>query len=122
MGCSLNKIKYIEFHHRLATNVNFHHYQTRSSKQLRTEYVRLQKFMNSFLNRGIKIWNDLPDSIKNVKSLPTFKRKTKKYINNYYYSHPNRNKMAQLYKSQNYIELLNLDRFKNLILKDISAV
>ena len=153
--CSLNKIKYIEFHHRLATNGSFHHYQTRSSKQLRTEYVRLQKFMNSFLNHGIKIWNDLPESIKNVKSLPTFKRKTKeyilnkcklcqmkeigddyhylfictffknprrKYINKYYYSQPNRNKMAQLYKSHNYIELLNLDRFKNLISKDINAV
>ena len=80
--CSLNKIKYIEFHHRLATNGSFHHYQTRSSKQLRTEYVRLQKFMNSFLNHGIKIWNDLPESIKNVKSLPTFKRKTKEYILN----------------------------------------
>ena len=51
-----------------------------------------------------------------------FKNPRRKYINKYYYSQPNRNKMAQLYKSHNYIELLNLDRFKNLISKDINAV
>ena len=36
--------------------------------------------MNSFLNYGIEIWNYLPDCIKNVKLLTTFKRNTKNYI------------------------------------------
>ena len=78
--CSLNKIKYSEFNEKLATNGSFHNYQTRSSKSLRKPYVRLQKFMNSFLNNGIEIWNFLPDYIKNVKLLTTFKRNTKNYI------------------------------------------
>ena len=78
--CSSNKIKYTEFSEKIATNGSFHNYQTRSSKLLRKPYVRLQKFMNSFLNHGIEIWNVLPESIKNVKSLATFKRKAKEYI------------------------------------------
>ena len=77
---SSNKIKYTEFSGKLATNGSFHNYQTRLSKLLRKPYVRLQKFMNSFLNHGIEIWNVLPESIKNVKSLATFKRKAKEYI------------------------------------------
>ena len=78
--CSLNKIKYPEFNERLVTNGSFHNYQTRSSKSLRKPHVRLQRFMNSFLNHGIETWNSLPDCIKNVKLLTTFKRNTKNYI------------------------------------------
>ena len=78
--CSLNKIKYSEFNERLATNGSFHNYQTRLSKSLRKPYVRLQKFMNSFINHGIEIWNFLPDYIKSVKLLTTFKRNAKNYI------------------------------------------
>ena len=36
--------------------------------------------MNSFLSHGIEIWNFLPDNIKNVKLLTTFKRNAKNYI------------------------------------------
>ena len=148
--CSLNKTKYSEFNDRLATNGSFHNYPTRSSKSLRKPCVRLQKFMNSFLNHGIEMWNNLPDCIKNVKLLATFKRNTKnyilkkcklckqkeigdefhylftckffstfrnKYIDKYYYTHPNKDKMAQLLNSQIYTEMLYLVKFKEIILK-----
>ena len=148
--CSLNKTKYSEFNDRLATNGSFHNYPTRSSKSLRKPRVRLQKFMNSFLNHGIEMWNNLPDCIKNVKLLATFKRNTKnyilkkcklckqkeigdefhylftctffttfrnKYIDKYYYTDPNKEKMAQLLNSQIYTEMLYLVKFKEIILK-----
>ena len=148
--CSLNKTKYSEFNDRLATNGSFHNYPTRSSKSLRKPRVRLQKFMNSFLNHGIEMWNNLPDCIKNVKLLATFKRNTKnyilkkcklckqkeigdefhylftctffttfrnKYIDKYYYTDPNKEKMAQLLNSQIYTEMLFLVKFKEIILK-----
>ena len=78
--CSLNNIKHTEFSKRLATNGSFHNYQTRSRRHLRTPYVRLQKFMNSFINNGIKIWNSLPGHIKNITTLPSFKNRAKQYI------------------------------------------
>ena len=78
--CSLNKLKFTEFSNRLVTNNSFHNYQTRSGNKLQKPYVRLQKFMNSFLNNGIEIWNSLPDDIKNVKTPQSFKKKTKEYI------------------------------------------
>ena len=78
--CSFNNIKYAEFSSRLVTNDCFHKYKTRSANQFRKEYTRLQKFMNSFLNKGIEIWNSLPEYIKNIKTLQTFEKYTKDYI------------------------------------------
>ena len=78
--CSLNNIKYSEFSNRLATNGSFHNYPTRSGRNLRKPYVRLQKFMNSFINNGIEIWNSLPAHIKNRTTLPSFKNRAKEFI------------------------------------------
>ena len=152
--CSFNNIKYAEFSNRLVTNNSLHNYQTRSAKQFRKEYTRLQKFMNSFLNKGIEMWNSLPEYIKNVKALQTFKKKTKDYIigkckfcnlkeigneyhyllicpafnisrmehiKKYYYNQPNTNKLTQLLNIQDCSEILHLERFKEIIYKQVKS-
>ena len=73
--CSFNNIKYAEFSSRLVTNDCFHKYKTRSANQFRKEYTTLQKFMYSFLNKGIEIWNSLPEYIKISKHSRHLKRK-----------------------------------------------
>ena len=78
--CSLNRLKFTEFSNRLVTNNSCHNYQTRSGNNLKKPSERLHKFKNSFLNNGIEMWNSLPDDIKNVKTLQSFKKKTKEYI------------------------------------------
>ena len=78
--CSLNKLKFTEFTNRLVTNNSSHNYETRSGKNIKKPQERLLQFKNSFLNNGIEMWNLLPDYIKNVKTLQSFKKKTKEYI------------------------------------------
>ena len=110
--------------------------------------------MNSFLNKGIEIWNSLPECIKNIKTLQTFKKKTKdciigkckfcnlkeigneyhyllicpafnisrmEHIKKYYYNQPNTNKLTQLLNIQDCSEILHLERFKEIIYKQVKS-
>ncbi|CAL4149190.1 unnamed protein product, partial [Meganyctiphanes norvegica] len=68
-----NSNTYVYFKAKLLTNSSFHNYETRNKNSLRKPHVRLQKFMNSFLNNGIVMWNKLHDSIKESPTTLSFK-------------------------------------------------
>ena len=75
-----NNSKYSFFRSKLLTNSDFHSYETRNKNLLRKPFVRLNRFSNSFLTKGMDIWNNLPDKIKAVKSFNSFKISAKNYM------------------------------------------
>ena len=75
-----NNSNYTGFRENLVKNSSFHNYLTRSKDQLRPQPTRLHQFNNSFLCRGIKIWNSLPDNIKSYRTLIIFKAKINNHI------------------------------------------
>ena len=77
--CYNNK-SYSYFRSKLQKNSDFHTYETRSRGLLRKPFVRLKKFSNSFLTKGMDIWNILPNEIKTAKSLDSFKIAAKSYM------------------------------------------
>ena len=77
--CYNNNV-YIHFRNKLFKNSVYHNYETRNRNLLRTPFVRLQKFSNSFLTNGIKIWNKLPEKIKILKTMDSFKIMAKSYM------------------------------------------
>ena len=63
----------VKFIFQLLTNSDFHSHETRNKNLLRKPFVRLSRFKNSFLTKGMDIWNNLPDKIKTVKYFNSFK-------------------------------------------------
>ena len=53
-----------------------------SAKNLHMEYPRTNDGKFSLKAKGSKIWNDLPDDVKNSLSCSTFKRKVKMILFN----------------------------------------
>ena len=68
------------FSSRLILNSDVHDYNTQISSNLRTPFERLDSGKKSFLVKGIKIWNKLPDYIKSANSIIYFKSKLKKWV------------------------------------------
>ena len=64
---------------RIASLQTHHQYQTRNIA-LRNVYCRISVCQQSLLYNIIKAWNVLPDNVKNVKSITTFKKTCKKLI------------------------------------------
>ena len=59
-----------------------HNYCTRGSNR-RNLYVpqpNLEYFKRSFIYVGPNVWNDIPDSIRNVNSIQSFKQRMKEYL------------------------------------------
>ena len=61
----------------------FHEYPTRFSEGLglNTPRVGRSKFYHSFVYRGTKLWNQLPDSIHSCSSFDIFKHNLRKHLN-----------------------------------------
>ena len=57
-----------------------HDYNTRNSALLRPPFERLKRFMNSFFNNGIRVWNSLSDFVKYSKKMKEFKIKMKNWL------------------------------------------
>ena len=75
-----NNSNYLYFKNKLKRNNDVHNYNTRDSNLLRIPFTRLHKFTNSFLSKGIHMWNLIPERIKSSRSLDTFKIKVKRHI------------------------------------------
>ena len=75
-----NSIAYVNFRDRLVQNSQIHHYNTRTKTKVRTPFARLQICQNSFLIKGINIWNELPDAVKQAKTMLYLKSKVKKLL------------------------------------------
>ena len=63
-----------EFKSKLITQREIHNYNTRGNSQLRLPFTKLKKYQQSFFYVGIKMWNEIPSSIKLANSLVFFKR------------------------------------------------
>ena len=61
-------------------NDSFHSYQTRNAMNYHIPKARTSVFQKSIFFNGPKIWNDLPEMIKNSPSLNLFKRRYKQYL------------------------------------------
>ena len=68
------------FKNKLIKNSTFHNYDTRNKNSLRKPFIRLHKFTNTFLTKGIDIWNLLPEKIKIVNTLDSFKINAKRFM------------------------------------------
>ena len=57
-----------------------HDHRTRTNTKLRLPFPRLELHKQFVTYQGIKIWNELPDEFKNVKSCHTFKKRIMNYF------------------------------------------
>ena len=55
-------------------------YETRKSDDLRVPRTRLEITKKSFSYTGAKVWNKIPNNIKNVESVAAFKIQAKNYF------------------------------------------
>ena len=65
-------------------SVAFHNYPTRSRNEIRPPQHNLTIFQHSMSYMGPKIWNSVPDHIKNLPSLHSFKKHYKLYMTSLY--------------------------------------
>ena len=77
-----NSAVYSNFRNAMVTSSQIHHYSTRRNNEIRPLFNRLQLGINSFLNKGIILWNDLPNEIKYSNSRSYFKSKVKNRLLN----------------------------------------
>ena len=62
-----------------------HNYRTREANR-RISYVpqpNLEYFKRRFIYVGPNIWNNIPNSIRNVNSIQSFEKRMKEYLNNH---------------------------------------
>ena len=65
---------------KLVKNSAIHSSNTRNKDLICKPRVRLHKFINSFLYKGIDMWNELPDRIKLINSFDSFKIAAKAFV------------------------------------------
>ena len=80
----LNTEQYPIYKMKLLHSQANHNYNTRNSAFLRPPFERLKRFMISFFNNGIRVWNSLSDFVKKSKKLGEFKVKIKNWLLNNY--------------------------------------
>ena len=73
---------YANFKIMMITSSQIHQYNTRNRDDIRSLHHRLHLGANSFFNKGIKIWNNLPNEIKHANSILYFKSKMKNRLRN----------------------------------------
>jgi hypothetical protein len=64
----------------LELNANVHDYNTRRKMDIRTQSFRTNLYKNSAINMGTKIYNKLPDHMKEIDSYKVFKKKLKSFL------------------------------------------
>ena len=55
-------------------------YETRRANDLQVPRPRLEITKKSFSYRGAKVWNDIPNNIRNVESAALFKKQARNYF------------------------------------------
>lgn len=71
----------------ISTNSEFHYYNTRKCNLLRPEFPEKMIYKTSYIYIGIKLYNRLPESVKSVGSITSFKNTIKNYlIQNVFYT------------------------------------
>ena len=72
--------QYPDYKLKLLENQASHDHNTRNRTLLRPPFERLKKFMVSFFNNGIKVWNNISEFVKTSKSIRTFKIRMKNWL------------------------------------------
>ena len=67
------------------TNNNFHQYNTRTNKNFHFPSIHLMKYAKGPYVNGIKVFNHLPENIKNLECSPA---KFKNALKNFFHQHP----------------------------------
>ena len=68
----------------LYQNSIIHQFNTRSTVSFNVSFVNRSKSKNCIAHNGIKIWNNLPEDMRNSKSLYNFKKKVKAFLHGKY--------------------------------------
>ena len=66
-----------EFKSRLTNCIRTHNYDTRDKQSLKPPVFRLEMCKHAYFNKGITLWNDLDQDIKNSLSIDVFKKNVK---------------------------------------------
>lgn len=69
-----------DFPNMFQTNDNVHSINTRSSNKLHLTHHRLKLMDNDPINMGVKLYNKLPDNLKNINSRTLFKHQIKSFL------------------------------------------
>ncbi|MFZ2539889.1 MAG: reverse transcriptase family protein, partial [Oscillospiraceae bacterium] len=67
-------------HQLVRTGSSFHNYNTRTKDKLRKPFCRTKMRQNTLCYQGPKLWNQLPEFIKNAPSCNIFKSKMKSFL------------------------------------------
>ena len=66
-----------EFKSRLINCIRTHNYDTRDKGSLKPPVFRLEMCKHSYFYKGITLWNDLDQNIKNSLTIDVFKKSVK---------------------------------------------
>jgi hypothetical protein len=64
----------------LIQNTNIHNYNTRLNKDYHVNFCRTTLFKRSVVNMGIKLYSKLPNKIKKIEGLLSFKKELKSFL------------------------------------------
>ena len=75
-----NKLLPPPFLNLFSTSNQFHNYNTRNADTYRSHACRTNIKQFTMLSRGPKLWNSLPDTVKNAGKLNCFRNRIRKYL------------------------------------------
>lgn len=75
------KHDYIKHNFTLKTVSTVHSHNTRSSENYYILFYRTNKGLNSIISKGLRLFNNLPQNIKNLNKISSFKKELKDHLN-----------------------------------------
>jgi len=77
----LEVISYLRRHHQFVQlNSNVHAYNTRRKRDIHIHSYKTDLYKRSVINMGSKLYNKLPDYIKEIESYKTFRKQLKSFL------------------------------------------
>jgi hypothetical protein len=77
----LEVISYLRRHHQFAElNSNVHAYNTQRKRDIHIQSYKTDLYKRSVINMGSKLYNKLPDYIKEIDSYKTFRKQLKLFL------------------------------------------
>jgi hypothetical protein len=74
-------ISYSRRHHQFVKlNSNVHAYKTRRRRDVHIQSYKIELYKRSVINMGSKLYNKLPDYIKEIESYKTFRKQLKSFL------------------------------------------
>ena len=80
MYCPVNMILPVSLIRHYGLNADIHGYNTRQNSRLHKAHSRTVLMANSFLSKGVDLWNSLPTNLCNCRFVASFNTSTKRYL------------------------------------------